>query len=102
MDIKPCPFCGGPAVVGYINYYGDKFYVCADKQCTADMMIKEPIWQSRPIEDGLREQIRVLEDALALMVIEAELQDAFCDDDGDKLLQRCRILVIHNHPEVRI
>ena len=58
-ELKACPFCGDSELVNSSLYEGHVF--CTN--CGADMHVD--IWQSRPIEDGLRAELARLTAELA-------------------------------------
>ena len=64
--LKPCPFCGGEAVLCEIATGHPRFYMrCEDCHSEAGICATEEeaemIWNSRPIEDALRKRVEELE-----------------------------------------
>ena len=59
MKLEPCPFCGSEVIDEYVNetpMYSLSYYRCDD--CYAEA--KKEIWNTRPIEAKLHEQIKEL------------------------------------------
>lgn len=66
-DLKPCPFCGSTNVLDQKVWDGAKRYVKAECQtCGACAEVHD--WNTRPIEDALRERIKELEGMLGIDV----------------------------------
>ena len=78
-ELKACPFCGDSELVNSSLYEGHVF--CTN--CGADMHVD--IWQSRPIEDGLRAELARLTAELA------ELRERF--DVTDDLLNQATVTI---------
>lgn len=60
IKLKPCPFCGGKAV--FVKSGASAWIRCSDCGCVYPDDAREDeafnLWNSRPIEDDLNEQIR--------------------------------------------
>lgn len=61
-ELRPCPFCGGPAYSYHDNCIDFAGVKCNLGGCVcADILITENNWNTRPIEDDLRKRIAELE-----------------------------------------
>lgn len=65
-ELKPCPFCGGKAVIQKIAFGGGDFgfrVACSGKRCRAATYVRETRkeakteWNARPIEDALQKEL---------------------------------------------
>ena len=65
-ELKACPFCGDSGIENSSLYEGHVF--CTN--CGADMHVD--IWQSRPIEDGLRAELARRDEIIARLKEDAE------------------------------
>lgn len=75
-ELKPCPFCGGPAALGEIaeghEDYGGQFIACTDPQCGASTNLRFPLmddavpllveqWNRRvPSNDSVMRPVKVM------------------------------------------
>ncbi len=65
-ELKACPFCGDSELVNSSLYEGHVF--CTN--CGVDMHVD--IWQSRPIEDGLRAELASRDEIIARLKEDGE------------------------------
>lgn len=73
-ELKPCPFCGGPAThepCGDIGCAEDGCGVVAMVYCFGDHENTVERWNKRPIEDGLRAENERLRGALERILKES-------------------------------
>lgn len=78
MEIKPCPFCNKPMQNN--NFFSIDSYpkACGCWEKTQTTQEAVDVWNTRPIEDALRNRIAELEHDIA------ELEQA--DDEADKMI----------------
>lgn len=57
-ELKPCPFCGGNA-----HSFSGVTIGCGNRRCP--MADDQETWNTRPIEDNLRDVVRELVEVLA-------------------------------------
>ena len=70
-ELRPCPFCGGKAITATFLDYDDLDYMalevndsesidgevtCENERCINGWWLTPEQWNTRPIEDGLRQQ----------------------------------------------
>lgn len=73
IKLKPCPFCGGKAVVGWQVMHGDKIWhvECQSVECSTSECYRKTrreaiaAWNTRPIEAALEKQVDDLQGELA-------------------------------------
>jgi septal ring factor EnvC (AmiA/AmiB activator) len=95
-DLKPCPFCGDTPIDVCENTDGNRIWYsvlssCGNEVCNITPDKVESDWNTRPIEDSLRQTISTLETAFNEARKEAgELEGKLWDkkQDFDGLLER--------------
>ena len=65
-ELRPCPFCGGPATRNDEEGDPDELYLsCMSIQCCGgEWWFKPYQWQSRPIESALESRLKIAVEAL--------------------------------------
>jgi len=82
-ELKPCPFCGGKAVVSTFFDYDDLDYMalevndsesidgevtCENERCINGWWLSQKDWNIRPIEDALTARIAELEEFIGQLI----------------------------------